>query len=32
MPSCIEVGAGALYPPITAGEHVQAKIEATHRA
>ncbi|MFT4769795.1 MAG: isopenicillin N synthase-like dioxygenase [Glaciecola sp.] len=32
LPSCIEVGAGALYPPITAGEHVQAKIEATHRA
>lgn len=32
LPSCLKSGARAMYPPITAGEHVQAKIEATHRA
>ncbi|MDA8962259.1 isopenicillin N synthase family oxygenase [Congregibacter sp.] len=32
LPSCVQAGAPALYPPITAGEHVQAKIEATHHA
>ncbi|WP_439101062.1 isopenicillin N synthase family dioxygenase [Congregibacter sp.] len=32
LPSCIPEGAAALYPPVTAGEHVQAKIEATHGA
>lgn len=30
LPSCLEVGETPAYPPITAGEHVQAKIEATH--
>ena len=29
LPSC--VGDGALYPPITAGEHIRAKIEASHK-
>ncbi|MCK0100680.1 2-oxoglutarate and iron-dependent oxygenase domain-containing protein [Pseudohalocynthiibacter sp. F2068] len=28
LPSC--AGDGALYPPITAGRHIQAKIEASH--
>jgi isopenicillin N synthase-like dioxygenase len=29
LPSCI--GAGALYPPITAGDHIRAKIDASHK-
>lgn len=32
LPSCLEQGQRPAYPPITAGEHVQAKIEATHHA
>ncbi|WOJ93651.1 2OG-Fe(II) oxygenase family protein [Congregibacter variabilis] len=32
LPSCVEAGAAALHLPITAGEHLQAKIEATHHA
>lgn len=29
LPSC--AGDGALYPPITAGDHIRAKIEASHK-
>lgn len=29
LPSC--KGNGALYPPITAGDHIRAKIEASHK-
>ncbi|WP_008296123.1 isopenicillin N synthase family dioxygenase [Congregibacter litoralis] len=32
LPSCIPAGGAAVYPPVSAGEHLQAKIEATHRA
>ncbi|WP_439106077.1 isopenicillin N synthase family dioxygenase [Congregibacter sp.] len=32
LPSCISERSPARYPPITAGEHLQAKIEATHHA
>jgi len=28
LPSCI--GDGILYPPITAGDHIRKKIEASH--
>ena len=31
IPSCLEPGAAARYPVITAGEHLKQKIEATHR-
>lgn len=32
LPSCVSPSHPAQYPPITAGEHVQHKIEATHIA
>lgn len=32
LDSCVAEGEPARFPPITAGEHVQAKIEATHHA
>jgi isopenicillin N synthase-like dioxygenase len=31
IPTCLEPGLPARYPPITAGEHLRQKIEATHR-
>ena len=31
IPACIEPGMSPRYPPITAGEHLRQKIEATHR-
>jgi isopenicillin N synthase-like dioxygenase len=30
IPSCVRPDAPARYPPITAGEHIRQKIEATH--
>jgi isopenicillin N synthase-like dioxygenase len=30
LPSCVSDGIPARFPPTTAGEHLQAKIEATH--
>jgi len=31
LPSCVSDGNPARYPPVTAGEHIRQKIEATHR-
>lgn len=32
IPTCVAPGEGPKYPPITAGGHIRAKIEASHRA
>ena len=31
LPSCVDADHPPLYPPITAGEHVQQKLAASHK-
>ncbi len=32
IPSCLGPGAAPRHPPITAGDHIRAKIEASHKS
>jgi isopenicillin N synthase-like dioxygenase len=31
IPTCLQAGEAPKYPPITAGGHIRAKIEASHK-